>query len=385
VLEAATDARGGQAAPGMGLHLARVAQVDVFLNWTGLLAAVLLAGVLAAGVFPAQVGGLSDSGYAAMGVAAAVLFFASSLLRELGHALAARREGISTRAITLWMLGGVWHAGGALDTLGGEARVAVAGQAVSALLGAALVGAGEIGGLPGALATVLEWVGAWNLLLLTLNTLPAFPLDGGRLLRAALWRLGGSRLEATRVATRVSQALSIGVILVGVMLVPLRAGLGLWLGFVGWFVFLGATAERRRVEAESALAGVRVADVMTPDPATIAGRSSARELLELRRRTGHTVFPVVDQHGDAIGLISVVSAERLQERRRDWVRVRELLAHSPEPFALEAEAEVLTVVPTLLGHSLHRAVVLRAGRLVGLISLSDVSRAALSGRLIARS
>jgi Zn-dependent protease len=149
-------------------------------------------------------GGLSDPAYVAMGMAVAVLFFASSLLRELGHALAARREGISTHAITLWMLGGVWHAGGALDTPGGEARVAVAGQAVSALLGAALVGAGEIGRLPGPLATALEWVGTWTLLLLTLNTLPAFPLDGGRLLRAALLRLGGSQLEATRVSASKS-------------------------------------------------------------------------------------------------------------------------------------------------------------------------------------
>jgi hypothetical protein len=97
---------------------------------------------------------------------------------------------------------------------------------------------------------------------------------------------------------------------------------------------------------------------------TPAGRW--RRLLELRRRTGYAVFPVADQHGDAIGLISVVSAERLQERRRDWVRVRELLVHSPEPFALEAKAEVLTAVPTLPG-------------------LSDISRVALSGRLIAGS
>ncbi len=138
-------------------------------------------------------------------------------LHELGHALEARREGIPTRGVTLWMLGGVAESGAPFATPGVEARVALAGPAVSAALGAALVGAGQVAGLPTAAAAVLEWLGWTNLLLPAFNLLPALPLDGGRVLRAALWRLRGSHVKATRNATRVSQAVSVGLIAIGVL------------------------------------------------------------------------------------------------------------------------------------------------------------------------
>jgi Zn-dependent protease len=359
-----------------GLRVGSVAGVEIRLHWTWLLAAVFVTASLAGGVFPSDVGGLSAGVYLAMGLVTALLFFVSLLLHELGHALEARREGIPTRGITLWMLGGVAQSGGPFRTAGQEARVALAGPAVSAVLAAAFVGAGEIGFLPAAVAAVLEWLGWTNLVLLAFNMIPALPLDGGRVLRAALWRLDGSLLRATRVAAGLSQALAVVLMAIGAVGVVIGASIGgLWLAFIGWFVFSAASTERGGAQAQVALAGVQVAELMTPDPITVPVTVSAGELLEMRRRTGHSVYPVIDERGDAVGLVSVSAAESVPEHRRNWVTVQELLAAGPRPLALDAEADALAAISALAGNPLHRAAVLRAGRLVGLLALSDLSRA----------
>jgi Zn-dependent protease/predicted transcriptional regulator len=370
--------------PGGGVRLGRIAGVEVRLHWTWGIAASLIALGLARGVFPDEVAGLSSGTYYAMGVVTAVLFFISLLLHELGHALQARREGIATRGITLWMLGGVAQSAATFDTPGTEARVALAGPAVSAVLGAALVAAGHASGVPDAVAAVLEWLGWTNLLLLAFNLLPALPLDGGRVLRAALWRLRGSQLRATREAVFVSRVLSSVLVALGVVGFLTGAGFsGLWLAFVGWFVMSAASGEAALAETRAALAGMRVGDVMTPDPITIEPSATAAELLELARRTGHTVFPVVDEYGHAVGLVSALSAQRLPERRGASLAVRDLLAEIPDPLLLHAEADVLSAVPALAASPLHRAAVLRAGRLVGVLSLSDVMRSAGRRRRLA--
>jgi Zn-dependent protease len=327
VSEAATSgARKPSPSPGTlapGLLVGRVAGVEIRLHWTWLLAAAFITATLAGGVFPSEVGGLSGGAYLVMGLLTAVLFFVSLLLHELGHALEARRAGIPTRAITLWMLGGVAQSGGPFPSAGVEARVALAGPAVSAALGAVLVGAGQIGGLPAAIGALLEWLGWMNLLLLAFNMIPALPLDGGRVLRAALWRLSGNLLRATRVAARVSQALAVILIGFGAVTFLVSAAFGgVWLVFIGWFVFSAATAEVRGAAAQVALAGVQVAELMTPDPITIPATASLGDLLELRRRTGHSVYAVIDDHGDAVGLISTQEAERLPDHRRNWATVR---------------------------------------------------------------
>jgi Zn-dependent protease len=376
---AAPNVQRARAAPGRGpaagVPLGHLAGVEVRLHWTWWIAAALITIGLAGAVFPGEVHGLSDASYLAMGLVTAVLFFASLLLHELGHALTARRDGIPTRGITLWMLGGVARSGAPFPSPGIEARVALAGPAVTAVLAAAFVAAGQIAVLPDAVAAVLEWLGWTNLVLLAFNMIPALPLDGGRVLRSILWGLSGNLLKSTRVASRVSQALAVVLIVVGFAGLLAGAFGGLWLAFIGWFTFSAAAVEREAAEAQIALEGVQVADAMTPDPITVSPSATTGELLEQRRRTGHSVYPVVDESGDAIGLVSVLSAQLVPERRRQWVTVRELLAHGPPPLALDADAPLTSAVSALAENPLQHAAVVRAGRLVGLLSLADVSRA----------
>jgi Zn-dependent protease len=361
--------------PGMtdGTPIGRIAGVEVRLHWTWWLAAALITITLATTVFPDAVGGLSDLAYLVMGLVTALLFFASLLLHELGHAIVARRDGIATRGITLWALGGVAWSAARFPRPGVEARVALAGPAVSAVLGGVLVGAGLIDGLPDSVAAVLLWLGWTNLLLLAFNLIPALPLDGGRVLRALLWRLRGNLLAGTRAAARVSRVLAVAMMAFGALAFLVGAGFGgLWLVFIGWFVYSSARAENDATEAEFALGGLTVAEVMTPDPVSIRATASVADLLELRRRTGHSVYPVVDDSGAAIGLVSISDAERLPERRRDWATVRELVSGRPGSVAVDADAAVLSALPALAGNALHRAAVVRAGHLVGVLAMSDV-------------
>jgi Zn-dependent protease len=362
-----------------GQPLGRIAGVEISVHWTWWIAALLITVSLAGGVFPDEVGGLSNAAYLVMGLVTALLFFASLLLHELGHALEARRDGIPTRGITLWMLGGVARSDAPFPSAGVEARVALAGPAVSALLGVLFVGAGQVGGLPDSVAAVLEWLGWTNVLLLAFNMIPALPLDGGRVLRAILWGLRGSLMWATRTASRVSQGLAAVLIALGFVSFVVTASFGgLWLAFIGWFIFSAAAAERGAAETQIALTGVHVADAMRPNPVTVALSAAAGELLDLSRRTGHSIYAVLDENGDAIGLVPVRAAELVPERRRQWVTVRELLSRSPAPLALEADADLLSAIPALVEDPLHSAAVLRAGRLVGLLSLNDVTRAVQS-------
>jgi len=233
--------------------LGRVAGVPIGLNWSWTLVFGLLVWSLAHDVFPATNPGLQSGTYGAMAIVAVTLFFGSLLLHELGHALAAKHAGIEVEGITLWLLGGVARIRGSLPGPRAELRLAGAGPLVTA--GVAVVcGAIALATHPGAAVDgVATWLAYVNLVLLGFNLLPALPLDGGRLLRAALWRARGDFRWATVVAAAIGRVLGIGLIAAGFLALGLLGLVtGAWLVVIGWFVFQFAGAE-----AESAGARTR--------------------------------------------------------------------------------------------------------------------------------
>jgi Zn-dependent protease len=226
--------------------LGRIAGIKIGLNWSWAIVFVLIVWSLEASVFPAQNPGLSQETYIWMAAVAALLFFGSLLLHELGHAVQARRDGVEIEGITLWLFGGVAQFIGEFPSAGAELRIALAGPAVTVVIGSVSVAVAALTHFPSAADGVLVWIGYINFVLLVFNLVPALPLDGGRVLRSLLWMRTRDFAAATRVAAGISRVLAFVLIALGVLLfVTENAFSGVWLAFIGWFLLQAAASEAR--------------------------------------------------------------------------------------------------------------------------------------------
>jgi Zn-dependent protease len=345
-------------------------------------------------------------GYAAA-LTAAVLFFGSIVLHELGHALAARRVGIDVAGIDLFFFGGVMKMNRDTDTPGREFLVAVAGPLVTlgivivgTLAGIGIAGAQDFweaarlsGSAPAEIAQLLvSFLVTMNAILLIFNLVPAFPLDGGRIARAAAWKITGDRAKATRFAAVVGQGFA--AVLIGFGLFAAIAGPvevlgmrfelfdGLWLAVLGYLLGQSARAAVLQTAVTQRLEGVTVADIMDAEPVTVPAALSAERALDefFLRYQGWPWFAVVEEDGRFAGLVHREAVETAA-RDRGGVPVRDLATASGE-VREDAPLEAL-----LASEPLRRLGALMAvddqGRLRGVVTLEQVSRA-LQARLAPR-
>jgi Zn-dependent protease/CBS domain-containing protein len=358
------------------IQLGRIAGIRIGLNWSWLVVFALIVWSLAAAVFPSQNPGFSDGEYIALAVAAALLFFVSLLLHELGHALQARREGMEIEGINLWLFGGVAQFKGSFPGAGAEFRVAIAGPLVSLALGILFVGLAALAGLPNALDGVAAWLGYTNLILLAFNLLPALPLDGGRVLHAALWYLRGDLAWATRVASAAGRGFGFLFIALGLgMLIFQGTFSGAWLAFVGWFLLQAATAEARYIATEQALEGVRVRDLMIEEPITVRAEMSLGQFMdEVAWSQRYTTYPVMDG-GRPIGLLAFRSVARVPRDEWDTRRVRDVMIGRDDVPLLAEDEPAIDALAELSESTINRGLIVDDGRLIGLLSITDLLRA----------
>jgi len=356
-------------------RLGRIAGVEIGVNWSWLIIFALVAFSLAARIFPDQNPGLSDETYVVMALVAATLFFCSILAHELGHAIQAIRDGMEIDGITLWLFGGVAKFKGQFPSAGAEFRIAVGGPLVSLAIGISFVVLGVLLPLPAAVDGVVMWLGYINLILLVFNLLPALPLDGGRMLRAALWYFRSDFRSATRVAAGLGRVFG-QLLIAGGLALLLFAGAfgGIWLAFIGFFLLSAADQEGQVAEARDALQDLRVADVMVSDPVTVTPELSVHDFVEsvfLSHR--HASYPVVED-GRAVGL---ASARRLAGLpREEWARRRvgEAMVRVEDVLVLTVDRPLSEALSELAQSELGRALVCSGDRLEGLVSITDVAR-----------
>lgn len=372
----------------MTVRFGRLAGIEVGANWSVLVILILVADSLAAGLLPAADPDRSAVTYWATATTVAVLFLGCLLAHELAHAILARRCGVRVEGITLWMLGGVTRLTGEPATARADLAVAAAGPATSLALAAVLLGAAvglsllgvPMRSEPGVALAGLAWLGWINLILAVFNLLPGAPLDGGRILRALLWWRGRDRVRAAVAATRAGAVLGVGLVTLG-----LAAALsgdvvgGLWLALIGWFLVAAAGQERRDTLLRSALAGLTVAEVMTPDPDSapswLTVDAFAADLTTTRQ---HRSYPLLDIDGRVMAVVtlrrlgSVPTQDRAATRLIDVATplTRVPTAHPREPL-VEVLARRAATDPEL------PVVVLDGGRVVGILTHTDVTRARL--------
>jgi Zn-dependent protease/CBS domain-containing protein len=361
---------------GETFSLGRIAGVRVWINWSWLVVFALITWTLAAAVFPSTNPGFGRGAYVAMAGAAALLFFLSLLLHELGHATQARREQVEIEGITLWLFGGVARLKGEIPSAGAELRIALAGPLVTLVLA---VACGAFAGLlsqPEAVDAVAAWLCYTNVLLLVFNMVPALPLDGGRVLRSLLWQRSGDLTAATVTATVMARGLAFLLIAGGLALFVVSGTFtGAWFAFIGWFLLQAASAEARWVIAREALAGIHVRDLMTPDPVTVSPSLTLGELVDhVIGPRRYTTYPVVED-GRPVGLVPF---RRLAEvPRPDWETrtVRDCMLPLERVPTLTPDEEVTRALAEIQQGDVNRGLVLEDGRLTGILSISDVMAA----------
>ncbi len=271
----------------------------------------------------------------------ALLFFAAVVLHELGHAIVARRNGIETHGIDLWLLGGLARLSRDSDSPGVEFRIAAAGPVVTLAFGLvclvagyALSGSGGFGdalgfeddGRVGAAEAVLAWLTWVNAVLLAFNLIPGFPLDGGRMARAIAWWRTGDRAKATRFASILGQGFAYLLIGYGLYRFMLGDVLALvWFGLMGFFIIQAARAADVQSRITARIEGLRVGDVMDREPVYVSAELKLDRLLdEYFLRYGYPWFPVVDVAGKFIGVVSRERTEAVPEQMRDTSSVDEV-------------------------------------------------------------
>jgi Zn-dependent protease len=356
------------------VELGRIAGIRIGAHWSLLVVFALIAWSLASAVFPDQNEGLSDGTYLAMAIVAAVFFFASILLHELGHAFQARREGMEIEGINLWLFGGVAQFRGTFPSAGAEFRIAIAGPAVSLLLGLFFVAVAVATKTAEEVDGVAAWLGYINLMLLAFNLLPALPLDGGRVLRSLLWAARDSFEWATRVAGNIGRGFGYLFIAGGIaFFIFANSFSGAWLAFIGWFLLGAASAELRYLAVRDALAGLRVRDLMVRDPASVSQDHTLGQFMdEVVWPNRYTTYPVTD-NGRAVGLLPFKCVAEIPRAQWDDRTVRDCMLPRDQVPVLDESDELADVLGEL-GEPPGRGLVLDGDRLVGLLSISDLAR-----------
>ncbi len=377
---------------GSSIQLARVFGIRVGVEPSWFLILFLLIWLLT-GDYANQFPGDGTKAFA-LAVLSALLFFLSIVLHELGHAVVAIRNGIKIEGIDLWLFGGVAKLSRDSKTAGEEFRIAAAGPLVTLLIAVggygalALISSGGTESVSfdpqagGETAAVLGYITYINIALLVFNLIPAFPLDGGRIARAAAWQVTGSRSSATRFAARIGRGISYLMIGFGVFLAIAQNALftGVWLAVIGMFIGQAAKAAEQQTAVTDRIDGLRVADVMDDEPVAVPADlplDRAEEEYFLRYR--YPWFPVVGAGDRFVGLVTQASVESLPEAVRSGRTVASVMAADGEG---ESRMRVRADEPleTLLGlEGLVRLGAIIAvdgeGRLRGIVTADQVRRA----------
>lgn len=379
--------------PSGGITLFRVRGIKISVDYSWFLVLFLI--ILWLSGFYRDVLGAEDDaiGPYVLAVTSALLFFASIVLHELGHAFVAIRNGIGIEGITLWLFGGVAQMERDSDSPATEFKIAIAGPIVTAIIfvvclaaGMAIAGPDEFRNAAltdsdtdasGAVA-VIAWLASINLLVLLFNLLPAFPLDGGRIARAIAWWRTGNRASATRFAATLGRIFAYLMMGLGGLLI-LSGDLfsGIWLIFVGFILNGSARGAIAQSQVTDRIEGLSVGDVMDRQPVAIPERLTIEQALdEFFLRYRYPWFPVIDSSSRFIGVLDAATAQAIPQAELQSTTVGEILARDEGSLTIADNAPLESV---LGNQGLRRLGALIAidgeGRMSGVITVDAVGRA----------
>jgi Zn-dependent protease/predicted transcriptional regulator len=352
--------------------------IRVFAHYSWFFIVALIVWLLTVGWFPMVLPGISTARYIALGFITAFFFFASVLVHELMHSVVAVMSGIPVRRITLFLFGGIAEILREPSDPGTELRIALAGPATSAAVAAAcwiIVAVMGVDTARPGLRLAVFYIAIANTSLLIFNLLPGLPLDGGRVLRALLWRTTNNLRRATRIASLAGRTISvlIGVAGIAAALWARDVRLGLWLVFIALFLGQGARASYRQLVLRGSLEGIRIASVMTRNVVTVPPDLTLTRLIDgYLLRYHFTSYPVIDD-SRPVGLITIRGVKDVPRSQWDTTRVEEAMTALAPQTTLSPDDGIATAMEKMTSTGLGRLPVIDAGgALVGIVSRRDV-------------
>ncbi|MER3420294.1 MAG: peptidase [Chloroflexota bacterium] len=359
------------AMPG-ALRLARVAGFAIYVHWSWLIIFWLLTWSLAVGYLPDVYPAWGAGQRWVVGAITSLLFFVSVLVHELAHSVLARRRGLPVHSITLFIFGGVSMLGGEARRAQDEFWIAIVGPLTSfavavvafvVWLVARAAGAEVVRAVAGYLASINLSVGVFNLL-------PGFPLDGGRVLRSVVWGVRRSLLEATRVASNVGKGIAALLVALGIVMVFAGGIGGLWLVFIGWFLWNAAESSYQQLVMQRSFEGLSIGPVIERAVPRVAPDVSLRQLAHdyILKQNRRAFFVAPTDEGDIQGLITLSDLQKVPDEEWDRVSVYRAMTPRDRLITITPRTDALVALEIMAEHNIAQLVVVDGREPLGLLS-----------------
>lgn len=359
---------------GKRVTLLRLFGFEVRLDASWIVIALLVTWSLAVSVFPVEYPELPLLHYWAMGLIGALGLFACIVFHELSHSLVARLYGIHMKGITLFIFGGMAELGEEPASAKAEFMMAIAGPLASFALAGIFFLLRPLVTAPVEAAGVVAYLAWINVALACFNLIPAFPLDGGRILRAALWRWKGDLTRATRIATLVGSGF--GALLMGLGVLRMFTGdlIGaLWTFVIGMFIRSASHSSYEQLILQNTLQGEPVERFMRSQPVAVKPELNIAELVDnYLYRHHYRLYPVVDDDGTLLGCVSAQAVREVPRDKWAWRQVRHIMQECSATNTIDPHADAMSALKLMSGTGNSRLMVVDHGQLVGMLTLRDL-------------
>jgi Zn-dependent protease/CBS domain-containing protein len=365
--------------------IGRIAGIEIGIHYTWIFAFVFFSWIFAAGTFPVLFPGWTTAVYWISGIILAILLFVSVLIHELCHSIVAQRRGMKVKNIVLFIFGGVSNIESEPEKAGVEFIMAVAGPVSSLIIGGILYGISYALVVSGYQDTPVEAIANYlakiNIVLAIFNIIPAFPLDGGRVLRAVIWGTTRNLRKATMIAGNIGRIFGWAMILFGIALFfgltigSLQGNFldGIWAVFIGWFLVSAADNSMRETTMQQQLAGVHVKDVMDRAPECISPAVPVESIVqEAFIQRGRRALPVC-RDNVLLGIVTLADVKRVPQENWPNTAVQTIMTRTPL-LSVKEDDDLNNALKVLADNGLNQIPVLNEGHLVGLLSRADVLR-----------
>ncbi|MGD2142609.1 MAG: CBS domain-containing protein [Candidatus Bathyarchaeota archaeon] len=361
----------------MSIRIIEIADIEIRINYSWFVIFTLMTWSIAVNYLPTQYPKQSGAFYWGIGAVAAASLFLSVLVHELAHSFIAERNEIDIHSITLHFFGGVSETKEEAKTPETELKMASAGPLSSLLIGVSLLGIWLVFNpvVPLPINALLRYVSYVNIALSIFNSIPAFPMDGGRILRALIWMRSNDLLYSTKLATKASQVIGYGIMVFGLVSTIFGSPInGIWLLVISFFIQNSAKASLNETMISQALSGMKVEEIMTREVHTVEPDITLHELIENHfSQYKHRGFPVV-AGDELVGIVTDQDVREVSKENRNKVRVKEVMNPANNLVTTRPDEEAADALTKMSKNDIGRMPVMQNNKLVGIVTRSDFTK-----------